>query len=845
MKSRVSTRLAHKGTPLPLSVAVFIVLLGMCTGIALAQVDTLQGTVLVHAPETRTGAITIRTQVTLPESCEDAVEGIWLAGLAAEPGEAPTALALTWSQIEGGWFGPIWGLQLAGDARLLRGVFPPKRGEEGFLAGTDYVALASRAPEWGHVYEASLGYNPQDGSVSVSVDDLTANRVIISDGYQFEPVTPVQWLPSAGVTYRSGATVADPVSFRIVDILDVHLPAGITIWLTQQDVDGQFRPVDAIDRRETSSLLLRMPWKELAGSLCFVLDDGEQSQQLQTISQPSDDTYYPLDLRHVPTGKFQLTAHYVENDRSWQLVQRDLAVGEISLLLTDLQGRQTPDHSLVITGRLAVASDGPIGSLVSGVAVELTKHDFGMTRGAGSGAIGSEVLEASIVINKQILQINDAGLTELPFEACIALPEDADECVWQVTLRPFVTPETVAVKSRVADLWIGKPARPRAWTGFLEEETARHIPVAPGVDAYQISGQIGAGALQMCMLEVNLTHPGVEANSLVGSQFTAGAAVRFPRSQVSQMVKSTGAVAGVNASFFEISSTMLPLGMLIRSWDLLRSPDPENRGVVGIGDDGRAYIGVWRWRGFVSRPNGTRIQLSRVNTAKLNPNETGLYRAPFLLSPGVQSAGGGGQVTEIVLRKVQPTSPGHLHGVVAEVRRNQPGVYIDADAIVVTGRDGAAEQLAAVDVGEEVEILYTLTGDAKWPGLPATDQLKAAASGGVVLVKNGLYGDPAVHTDANRHPRTVAAVSSDRKTLYLFVVDGRSKASVGMTYKEMADLFLYMGAFEALNLDGGGSSTLVTMPEGSSTPRAINTPSDGQERFVPDGVGVFYRREQN
>jgi len=105
MKSRVSTRLAHKGTPLPLSVAVFIVLLGMCTGIALAQVDTLQGTVLVHAPETRTGAITIRTQVTLPESCEDAVEGIWLAGLAAEPGEAPTALALTWSQIEGGWFG--------------------------------------------------------------------------------------------------------------------------------------------------------------------------------------------------------------------------------------------------------------------------------------------------------------------------------------------------------------------------------------------------------------------------------------------------------------------------------------------------------------------------------------------------------------------------------------------------------------------------------------------------------------------------------------------------------------------------------------------------------------------
>jgi hypothetical protein len=342
-----------------------------------------------------------------------------------------------------------------------------------------------------------------------------------------------------------------------------------------------------------------------------------------------------------------------------------------------------------------------------------------------------------------------------------------------------------------------------------------------------------------------LTHPGVEANSLVGSRYTAGAAVRFPRSQVSQMVKTTGAVAGVNASFFEISSTMLPLGMLIHSWDLLRSPDLENRGVVGISDDGRAYIGVWRWRGYVSRPDGTRIPVSSVNTEKPRSHETTLYRPPFLLSPGVQSAGGDAHVTEIVLRQMQQTAPGHLRGVVAEVRRSQPGIHIGADAMVLSGRDSAAEQLAAIDIGEEVEIFYTLTGDVKWPGLPDTDQLKAAASGSVVLVKNGLYGDPAVHTDANRHPRTVAAVSSDRKTLYLFVVDGRSKASVGMTYKEMADLFLYMGAFEALNLDGGGSSTLVTMPEGSSTPRAINTPSDGQERFVPDGVGVFYRREQN
>lgn len=840
MKRRVPTMLGDRKSALrPFLFFLSIALLGMCTVMACAQ------TALIQAPETQTGAMTVRTQATLPASCEELVEGVWLAGLAAGADQAPTILALTWSQIDSGWFGPLWGLQLATDAGVFGGASTSKRAQEGFLAGLDYVALMSSAPEWGHVYEATLGYNPDDGAVSVSLMDLTANRVIISSGYQFGPTAPTQWLASAGVAYKSGATVTDPVSFQILDISSVHLPTGITVWLTQQDTDGQFRPVQAIDRRRASSILLRMPWKQLTGSLRFTLDHGEQSRELVTISDPRDDTYYPLDLAHVPAGKYQLTAHYVENGHSWQLAQRDLSVGEVSVRLADLQGRRTPDNSLLITGRMTVESDGPVGSLASGVALELTTHEFRMTQGPGSGTIYPTVAETGIVINEQILQIDQAGLTEMPFEARIALPKDADEHVCQIGLRPFVVPETVAMNSISTDLWIGRPTRPQAWAGFLQDEVTRHIPVVPGVDAFQISGRIGAGALQMHMLEVDLTYPGIEADSLVGSRFTPGAAVRFPRSQVSQMVQTTGAVAGVNASFFEISSTMLPLGMLIHSWDLLRSPDSENRGVLGISGDGQAYIGVWHWRGYLSRADGSRITLSGVNTTRVNPNETLLYRAPFLLSPGVAPVDTDAQVTEVVLRNVRQTTPGHLRGVVTEVRRGEPGVYLDADCLVVSGRDSAARQLAAIEVGEEVEIAYTLTGDTKWPGLPDTEQLKAAASGGVVLVKNGLYGDPPVHTDPNRHPRTVAAVSSDRQTLYLFVVDGRSKASVGMTYKEMADLFLHMGAFEALNLDGGGSSTLTIVPQGSPRPLTINTPSDGPERLVPDGVGIFYRMENN
>jgi hypothetical protein len=64
-------------------------------------------------------------------------------------------------------------------------------------------------------------------------------------------------------------------------------------------------------------------------------------------------------------------------------------------------------------------------------------------------------------------------------------------------------------------------------------------------------------------------------------------------------------------------------------------------------------------------------------------------------------------------------------------------------------------------------------------------------------------------------------------------VDGRQKASAGMSLSELAEELQRMGAVEALNLDGGGSSTLVVRGE------VKNRPSDGKERPVGDAILVF------
>ena len=83
-----------------------------------------------------------------------------------------------------------------------------------------------------------------------------------------------------------------------------------------------------------------------------------------------------------------------------------------------------------------------------------------------------------------------------------------------------------------------------------------------------------------------------------------------------------------------------------------------------------------------------------------------------------------------------------------------------------------------------------------------------------------------------RAPRTAAGVKKDG-TVILLVVDGRSSSSAGMTLQELASYLVKLGAWQAVNFDGGGSSEMVL--DG----KILNTPSDGRERPVSVGLGVF------
>ena len=94
--------------------------------------------------------------------------------------------------------------------------------------------------------------------------------------------------------------------------------------------------------------------------------------------------------------------------------------------------------------------------------------------------------------------------------------------------------------------------------------------------------------------------------------------------------------------------------------------------------------------------------------------------------------------------------------------------------------------------------------------------------------------------DRELHPRTAIGIGRDMHRILLLVIDGRQQFSRGYTMVELAEMMMELGADEALNLDGGGSSTMIARrPNGAV--KVINSPSDGVERSVPNGVSITYR----
>jgi hypothetical protein len=164
--------------------------------------------------------------------------------------------------------------------------------------------------------------------------------------------------------------------------------------------------------------------------------------------------------------------------------------------------------------------------------------------------------------------------------------------------------------------------------------------------------------------------------------------------------------------------------------------------------------------------------------------------------------------------------------VVSNRAKLSSGVKIRTKDRVLIGVGPAAKQLKSLEPRQRITLSKRIEG-----GRPT-----AAISGDRPLLVNGVR---TVINNTIAHPRTAVGIDADGRKLHILVVDGRSTSSRGYTMVELADFMTALGVENAINLDGGGSSAMYTR-NGTGAMAIVNEPSDGSEREVANGFGLFY-----
>ena len=365
------------------------------------------------------------------------------------------------------------------------------------------------------------------------------------------------------------------------------------------------------------------------------------------------------------------------------------------------------------------------------------------------------------------------------------------------------------------------------WPGIAAAYTATGSvstggPIAEGVSVDNIKIQATDGNIEVYMMTVDLTNPYVRVDTLVGSNNTITAA-----KTVSNMAKASGAIGGINGDFFQMDENA-PIGITVQSGNLVTSP-VQRKDMYGFGltKDNKPIFTNFAFQGAVTSPGGAAYTLFGINKptyladqgASSDVNCLNMYTPRW----GVKSRGPVAGLTNLVEMVVDS-------GLVKEIRVSQPAADIPQNGYVLAGQGAAGKFLTDnFKVSDQVEVKYSVS--------PENDNLMAAIGGQALLVQNGQQHWFSQNITGKK-ARTAIGASQDGQKLYLVVVEG-GNGSRGMTQEELADFMISRGVWTAMNLDGGGSSTMVARDLGDQTVSLLNTPVYNSERPVPTGIGIF------
>lgn len=360
-------------------------------------------------------------------------------------------------------------------------------------------------------------------------------------------------------------------------------------------------------------------------------------------------------------------------------------------------------------------------------------------------------------------------------------------------------------------------------------------PVSPGVSQSSINLSNGDSNQAVQLMAIDPKNPFVQLkvrsyNNEVSEQHTVGTMIKELES------KGQRVVAGVNGDFF--STIGVPSGLQISDGEIMTSPSNIKTLMMVMPDKTVKLEDSVHMTATVTAENGDAISIDMINRTRAisHNNHVFLYTKHFGSSTRTPD-GGIEAVVDASNPRFKLTAGHRLTGTVKSIK----DVYdspISKGTFVLSASGSKADWLSAhLRAGEKVQVDVSFDKSVN----RARQVVSGNSTLGFVLLKNGQIPenilDPSDSNNTDQAPRTILATKQGK--LYVLSVDGRQSGfSDGISLIEAAHYLQSLGMEQAINIDGGGSTTYYVRQPGNEHPTLINHPSDGPERPVGNALMV-------
>ena len=332
----------------------------------------------------------------------------------------------------------------------------------------------------------------------------------------------------------------------------------------------------------------------------------------------------------------------------------------------------------------------------------------------------------------------------------------------------------------------------------------RITAVTDGAKHISYVKHIRSGPIRVNIIEVNQ-----KINNKLEIRPELAASGLRQRARVSTIAHRKNAIAAVNGTYFK-PDTGVPLGTLFIDKKLITGPIYQ-RVALGIGKD-KFMMDRVSFEGSAKTKSVT-LKIDNMNQPRLTSAYTLLYTPDW----GQYTPATTKYTTQAIIKNNKI------------VRMTTGSVQIPKDGYVLVG---PSTKLKVIKTGETIELETGIN--------PNWEDVDHIISGGPYLVKDGKVfvdaKEQKLTSISGKNPRTAVGYTEDGRFI-MVTVDGREKYSTGMTLYELASFMKEIGCYNAMNLDGGGSSQMYI------NGKVVNNPASKGGYAVSNALTISLKNE--